>query len=179
MGGQGQGQRGRRMVSISLDHLRHGLNLDGADWSTQSHTSSRGRLLTTVPPLVFRRDSTLMYNHRVTKVDCVDLDPYGTAAPFLDAALQATADGGASHLPFDCVRVCTSSSLLTRPQVCLPSPAPTWPLRLVTTTLRSGESRSLECVVSRIPSDSTRPVRILASQTTAECLADQHTRMRS
>ena len=47
-------------------------------------------------PLV-RRRSTLMYNHRVKQVDCVDLDPYGTAAPFLDAALQATADGGTSR----------------------------------------------------------------------------------
>ncbi|CED83675.1 -dimethylguanosine trna methyltransferase [Phaffia rhodozyma] len=36
----------------------------------------------------------LMYNHRKSKVDCVDLDPYGTAAPFLDGAIQATADGG-------------------------------------------------------------------------------------
>ncbi|KAL7414373.1 N2,N2-dimethylguanosine tRNA methyltransferase [Mrakia frigida] len=37
---------------------------------------------------------TLMYNHRASRVDCVDLDPYGTAAPFMDAAIQATADGG-------------------------------------------------------------------------------------
>ncbi|KAF8121957.1 N2,N2-dimethylguanosine tRNA methyltransferase, partial [Boletus edulis] len=33
----------------------------------------------------------LMYNHRTekTRVDVVDLDPYGTAAPFIDAAVQA------------------------------------------------------------------------------------------
>lgn len=30
----------------------------------------------------------------VHKFDVVDLDPYGTAAPFLDAAIQAVADGG-------------------------------------------------------------------------------------
>lgn len=38
----------------------------------------------------------LMYNHRTEKsrVDVVDLDPYGTAAPFLDAAVQAVTDGG-------------------------------------------------------------------------------------
>lgn len=35
-----------------------------------------------------------MYNHRANRVDCVDLDPYGTAAPFLDGAIQATSDGG-------------------------------------------------------------------------------------
>jgi tRNA G26 N,N-dimethylase Trm1 len=27
-------------------------------------------------------------------VDVVDLDPYGTAAPFIDGAVQAVADGG-------------------------------------------------------------------------------------
>ncbi|KAJ3564295.1 hypothetical protein NP233_g8393 [Leucocoprinus birnbaumii] len=39
---------------------------------------------------------TLMYNHREEKkrVDVVDLDPYGTAAPFLDAAVQCVSDGG-------------------------------------------------------------------------------------
>ncbi|KAG6333651.1 hypothetical protein ID866_5438 [Astraeus odoratus] len=38
----------------------------------------------------------LMYNHRTEKkrVDVVDLDPYGTAAPFIDAAVQAVNDGG-------------------------------------------------------------------------------------
>ncbi|KAF8350673.1 N2 N2-dimethylguanosine tRNA methyltransferase [Amanita rubescens] len=39
---------------------------------------------------------TLMYSHREEKrrVDVVDLDPYGTAAPFLDAAIQSISDGG-------------------------------------------------------------------------------------
>ncbi|KIM28758.1 hypothetical protein M408DRAFT_329214 [Serendipita vermifera MAFF 305830] len=39
---------------------------------------------------------TLMYSHRALKdrVDVVDLDPYGTAAPFLDAAVQAVRDDG-------------------------------------------------------------------------------------
>lgn len=39
-----------------------------------------------------------MYEHRVPakRVDVVDLDPYGTAAPFVDAAVQAVADGGGS-----------------------------------------------------------------------------------
>lgn len=37
-----------------------------------------------------------MYNHRsdTTRFDCVDLDPYGSAVPFLDAAIGAVADGG-------------------------------------------------------------------------------------
>ncbi|KAF5358340.1 hypothetical protein D9756_001542 [Leucocoprinus leucothites] len=44
---------------------------------------------------------TLMYNHREDKkrVDVVDLDPYGTAAPFVDAAVQCVSDGG-DHYSF-------------------------------------------------------------------------------
>jgi len=38
--------------------------------------------------------SSLMYNHRERRVDVVDLDPYGTASPFIDAAVQAVNDGG-------------------------------------------------------------------------------------
>lgn len=40
--------------------------------------------------------SSLMYNHREEKnrVDVVDLDPYGTAAPFIDAAVQCVKDEG-------------------------------------------------------------------------------------
>jgi tRNA (guanine26-N2/guanine27-N2)-dimethyltransferase len=37
-----------------------------------------------------------MYSHRdpQARVDVVDLDPYGTAAPFIDAAVQSVRDGG-------------------------------------------------------------------------------------
>ena len=40
--------------------------------------------------------STLMYNHRTegSRVDVVDLDPYGTASPFIDAAVQSVNDSG-------------------------------------------------------------------------------------
>ena len=46
--------------------------------------------------------SALMYNHRADKnrVDVVDLDPYGTAAPFIDPAVQCINDGGESTLLF-------------------------------------------------------------------------------
>lgn len=42
-----------------------------------------------------------MYSHREEKkrVHVVDLDPYGTAAPFIDAAVQAVEDGGKSTVP--------------------------------------------------------------------------------
>ena len=40
--------------------------------------------------------SALMYQHRAgsQRVEVVDLDPYGTAAPFVDAALGCVTDGG-------------------------------------------------------------------------------------
>ncbi|KAK7203841.1 N2,N2-dimethylguanosine tRNA methyltransferase [Myxozyma melibiosi] len=36
----------------------------------------------------------VMYSHKSTPFHCIDLDPYGTAAPFVDAAVQAIADDG-------------------------------------------------------------------------------------
>ena len=52
--------------------------------------------------------SMLMYTHRKTdeQFDVVDLDPYGSAAPFLDSAVQAVADGGLL-----CI-TCTDSAVL-------------------------------------------------------------------
>jgi tRNA G26 N,N-dimethylase Trm1 len=43
-----------------------------------------------------RRSSALLYHHRSDqhRVEVIDLDPYGTAAPFIDGAVQAVADGG-------------------------------------------------------------------------------------
>ena len=42
------------------------------------------------------RFRALMYTQRTAKtiVDVVDLDPYGTAAPFIDGAVQCVADNG-------------------------------------------------------------------------------------
>ena len=44
--------------------------------------------------------SALMYSHRSVKdrVDVVDLDPYGTASPFIDGAVQCVNDGGNDSL---------------------------------------------------------------------------------
>jgi len=58
----------------------------------------------------------LMYNHRepADQYDVVDLDPYGTASPFLDSAVQAVADGGLL-----CV-TCTDAAVLcgNYPETC-------------------------------------------------------------
>ena len=42
----------------------------------------------------FPSDSSHGPNHVSAKYDVIDLDPYGTAAPFIDSALQALNDGG-------------------------------------------------------------------------------------
>lgn len=53
-----------------------------------------------------------MYEHRAPakRVDVVDLDPYGTAAPFVDAAIQAVADGGESLF----VYLCSANATMSR-----------------------------------------------------------------
>ena len=38
--------------------------------------------------------NALMYSRRTERVDVIDLDPYGTATPFIDAAVQAIASDG-------------------------------------------------------------------------------------
>lgn len=58
----------------------------------------------------------LMYGHKdsTKQYDVIDLDPYGTAVPFLDAAVQAVSDGGLL-----CV-TCTDMPVLSGnyPEVC-------------------------------------------------------------
>ncbi|KAK9239624.1 N2,N2-dimethylguanosine tRNA methyltransferase-domain-containing protein [Lipomyces kononenkoae] len=38
--------------------------------------------------------NAVMYSHKTNPFHVIDLDPYGTAAPFIDAAVQAVVDGG-------------------------------------------------------------------------------------
>ncbi len=62
-------------------------------------------------------DATMfMYQHRAPnqQFDVIDLDPYGSASPFLDSAVQAVADGGLM-----CV-TCTDMTVLggVYPEVC-------------------------------------------------------------
>ena len=80
----------------------------------------------------------LMYSHTPerNRVDVVDLDPYGTAAPFIDAAVQCITDGGmlfppalnppqsslGQHRPLVCDMygpLCPSYQQLSREMVCL------------------------------------------------------------
>lgn len=84
------------------------------------------------------RISVKMYNHRTeaTRFDCIDLDPYGSAVPFLDAAIGAVADGGNSP-----ARVAKSRPELIRRylQDSCALLAPIWAFSPATTTPRSGE----------------------------------------
>ena len=66
-----------------------------------------------------RTGDAIMYMYEVSRdpfrhYDVVDLDPYGSAAPFLDSAVQAVADGGLL-----CV-TCTDTAILAGnyPEVC-------------------------------------------------------------
>jgi tRNA(guanine-26,N2-N2) methyltransferase len=53
--------------------------------------------------------NALMYSHQTKRIDVIDLDPYGTAAPFIDAAIQALASDALL-----CV-TCTDLSVLAGP----------------------------------------------------------------
>ncbi|GJJ12119.1 hypothetical protein Clacol_006360 [Clathrus columnatus] len=60
-------------------------------------------------------NSALMYSHRSDRqrVDVVDLDPYGTAAPFIDAAVQCVTDGDELFVIIGLICVtCTDLSVL-------------------------------------------------------------------
>lgn len=56
-----------------------------------------------------------MYSHRTPekRFDCIDLDPYGSAVPFLDAAIGAVTDGGLSR------SVCTSTADVPSGLLCI------------------------------------------------------------
>ena len=81
-----------------------------------------------------------MYNHRSERerVDVVDLDPYGTAAPFIDGAVQCVKDGGMSadhtERPLD-----SSDYYLRRLQAYSVSHAPIFRSWLVPIIQKSGE----------------------------------------
>jgi hypothetical protein len=102
-------------MSTSTDLMRH-RNMTGemrsqlvrmprsAGRSNLEKSKSTRAMRGTVVVLRMRRHSskytcsTLMYQHRGerNRVDVVDLDPYGTATPFIDAAVQCVNDGGKS-----------------------------------------------------------------------------------
>ncbi|KAG2157148.1 tRNA methyltransferase [Suillus clintonianus] len=84
--------------------MKRNVELNGLGPSDPPESSSSASVVSEHQPLPDRGKvrinegdaCALMYNHRTekTRVDVVDLDPYGTAAPFIDAAVQCVNDGG-------------------------------------------------------------------------------------
>lgn len=67
--------------------------------------------------------SALMYNHRAegSRVDVVDLDPYGTASPFIDAAVQSVSDSGLLCVTCTDLSVLATTNYPEKWCVCIPS----------------------------------------------------------
>ena len=89
--------------------------LEDATKAAMTNCISNGVDMTTVK--IETRDATsLMYEHRdpTMNFDVIDLDPYGTACPFIDSAVQAISDGGLL------IVTCTDSPVLSGnyPEVC-------------------------------------------------------------
>lgn len=72
-----------------------GVVVNEGDAKYETLHSPPQHLLTYTNRLVIFR-STLIYNHRAEadRVEVIDLDPYGTAAPFIDSSIQGVQDGG-------------------------------------------------------------------------------------
>ena len=75
--------------------------LQGLLGRSESTKGMHGKLPALQQKSITGLPSALMYTHREEKsrVDVVDLDPYGTAAPFIDAAVQCIKDEGELGLP--------------------------------------------------------------------------------
>jgi tRNA (guanine26-N2/guanine27-N2)-dimethyltransferase len=67
------------------DDRGHGIRIQCGDATHEMYLSRRPpSLRTKTPPQLLQKD----------QFDIIDLDPYGSAAPFIDAAVQAVRDGG-------------------------------------------------------------------------------------
>lgn len=81
---------------------------------------------------------SVMHAHREgRRFDVIDLDPYGSASPFIDAATQAVADGGWPTELWSFLVEDRSQPMLPM-QVCFASPAPTSLCLLEAITLKHG-----------------------------------------
>ena len=64
----------------------------------QSKSIQRNIAHNNIPPNLVQATcsdaNALMYSHRTERIDVIDLDPYGTATPFIDSAIQAISSDG-------------------------------------------------------------------------------------
>ncbi|XP_054923702.2 tRNA (guanine(26)-N(2))-dimethyltransferase isoform X2 [Dermacentor andersoni] len=92
------------LAASGLRSIRYALEISGVgkilanDYSTQAVESMRANIEhNKVGHIVVpNRDEAalLMHMHKTNRFDIIDLDPYGSPAPFLDAAVQAVQDKG-------------------------------------------------------------------------------------
>ncbi|CAE6354738.1 unnamed protein product [Rhizoctonia solani] len=88
------------ILPAATEAMRRNVELNGlgpASASEESGPVKTGKKADLGKVRVSEMDAiALLYNHRAdhSRVEVVDLDPYGTAAPFIDGAVQAVADGG-------------------------------------------------------------------------------------
>ncbi|KAH9063312.1 N2 N2-dimethylguanosine tRNA methyltransferase [Lactarius vividus] len=85
------------LSSTAIAAMTRNVELNGLGAAPAAEGSGRGAEKSQAKVRVNEGDArALMYSHSPerSRVDVVDLDPYGTAAPFIDAAVQCITDGG-------------------------------------------------------------------------------------
>lgn len=85
------------LSSSAVEAMRHNIEINGLGETSSDTQKPEGSKRVAAKVRVNEDDAcALMYNHRSERdrVDVVDLDPYGTASPFIDAAVQCVSDGG-------------------------------------------------------------------------------------
>ncbi|KAF9564606.1 N2,N2-dimethylguanosine tRNA methyltransferase [Agrocybe pediades] len=80
----------------AVEAMKRNISINGFEEFDASSAASKGANPKQMVHINEGDACTLMYSHREEKnqVDVVDLDPYGTAAPFIDAAIQCVNNGG-------------------------------------------------------------------------------------
>ncbi|KAH9079545.1 N2 N2-dimethylguanosine tRNA methyltransferase [Lactarius deliciosus] len=85
------------LSSSAIAAMTRNVELNGLGGAPAAEGSGHGAEQNQAKVRVNEGDArALMYSHSPerSRVDVVDLDPYGTAAPFIDAAVQCITDGG-------------------------------------------------------------------------------------
>ncbi|KAE9391642.1 N2 N2-dimethylguanosine tRNA methyltransferase [Gymnopus androsaceus JB14] len=127
-------------LPLLIAAMTRNVELNGLGPEKESHESSEKKGKPNLGKVRINEGDacTLLYSHRTDRVDVVDLDPYGTAAPFIDAAIQAVKDEGLL-----CI-TCTDLSILATnnyPEKCFSNYGGLPALRLVLHTASTSASR--------------------------------------
>jgi hypothetical protein len=98
-----------------------------------------------------------MYSHSPerNRVDVVDVDPYGTAAPFIDAAVQCVIDGGNLPPHINLQLNLTIFGQMQAFYVLHARTSPSWPPIIIR---KNGKSRCMEYDVVHVFSNIATPI---------------------